>query len=154
MLTRIVFQRGYQSSHFAGNLYGKTVTNHVFYPHFHLIFRRSSPLRIKQLSTIWQDSSQTLHWPNRESVERRLPTWLARFSRLAKIVKYARIPFLMVTVYALGRQQGIIECSRNPRLVEDELLRTIFADVGMSSTLVGRLHQTCQVTFEYLVYIL
>lgn len=67
--------------------------------------------------------------------------WSPRFRRLAKIVKYIRIPALMVSVYALGRQQGIIECSRNPRLVEDELLQSILADVGTSTILMLRKKQ-------------
>jgi len=44
-----------------------------------------------------------------------------------------RIAGVVVSVYALGYQQGVINCTRSPRLMEDELLQTILADVGCRS---------------------
>lgn len=49
------------------------------------------------------------------------------------VVRYLRIPALIGSVYMLGYQQGVIECTRNPRLMEDQLLSAVLADVGCTS---------------------
>lgn len=57
----------------------------------------------------------------------------SRYKRLAQVLRAARIAGVVVSVYALGYQQGVINCTRSPRLMEDELLQTILADVGCRS---------------------
>lgn len=85
-----------------------------------------------KLGLRWTGQPKIQHFSTKEATKQAggWQTWSTRMRRFATVAKYVRIPFLMVSVYALGRQQGIIECSRNPRLVEDELLQSILADVG------------------------
>jgi len=52
------------------------------------------------------------------------------FWYLAKILKIIRIPILVVAVYSLGYQQGIVEYSRNPDEKRKELLNQIVSGVG------------------------
>lgn len=51
--------------------------------------------------------------------------------RAARFVKYTRIPFLIVSIYSLGYQQGIIDDSRNPEACRQALLDNVFASVGV-----------------------
>lgn len=53
------------------------------------------------------------------------------WKRVARIVKYTRIPFLVMSVYGLGYQQGIIDDSRNPEAARQALLDNVFASVGV-----------------------
>lgn len=55
-----------------------------------------------------------------------------RFIRAARFVKYTRIPFLIVSIYSLGYQQGIIDDSRNPEECRQALLDNVFASMGVS----------------------
>ncbi|CAB9526628.1 Metalloendopeptidase OMA1, mitochondrial [Seminavis robusta] len=104
---------------------------------------------IRRVPCHWQHSgnNQTivvLRWNNRRwlsakstpvvekaQTQQQEGRWRSSLRRFAFFVKMLRIPALGLSVYALGRQQGIIECSRNPRLIEDELLQTILMDVGV-----------------------
>jgi Zn-dependent protease with chaperone function len=43
---------------------------------------------------------------------------------------YLRIPFLVLSVYGIGYQQGIMDYSREPQNMESKLLDTILAGVG------------------------
>ena len=61
------------------------------------------------------------------------PSLFSRYKRFAQAVRFLRIAGVVGSVYALGYQQGIINCVRTPRLMEDELLQTILADVGCRS---------------------
>ena len=60
-------------------------------------------------------------------------SFFSRYKHLARVVRFARIAGVVASVYALGYQQGVINCTRSPRLMEDELLQTILADVGVRS---------------------
>ena len=53
--------------------------------------------------------------------------------RIARTVKYARIPFLVLTVFGLGHNQGIIDYSRDPNAKRVVLLNSILAGVGATS---------------------
>lgn len=52
---------------------------------------------------------------------------------LARLAYYARIPFLVLSVYGIGYQQGIMDYSRDPTRMEIKLLDTILAGVGCIS---------------------
>ena len=52
--------------------------------------------------------------------------------RLATVVKYTRIPFLIASVYALGYQQGILESTRNPDALQRNILQTLVASLGVT----------------------
>eukprot|EP00956_Cyclotella_meneghiniana_P021615 scaffold39524_cov62-Cyclotella_meneghiniana.AAC.4 len=49
---------------------------------------------------------------------------------LARLAYYARIPFLVLSVYSIGYQQGIMDYSRDPKKMQYNLLDTILAGVG------------------------
>jgi len=55
----------------------------------------------------------------------------SRWHRLARIVRYTRIPFLVLSVYGLGYQQGIIDDSRNPTATRQSLLENVYASAGV-----------------------
>jgi hypothetical protein len=52
--------------------------------------------------------------------------------RLATFVKYTRIPFLIASVYGLGYQQGILECTRNPDALQRSMLQAMLASLGVT----------------------
>ena len=52
---------------------------------------------------------------------------------LARLVYYIRLPFLVLSVYGIGYQQGIIDYSRDSARMEVKLLDTILAGVGCIS---------------------
>ncbi|KAL7519011.1 hypothetical protein ACHAWX_003813 [Stephanocyclus meneghinianus] len=56
-----------------------------------------------------------------------------KWKLLARIVYYLRIPFLVLSVYSIGYQQGIMDYSRDPKKMEASLLDTILAGVGCIS---------------------
>lgn len=74
--------------------------------------------RIRHLSS----STTAVSNASKATTPTNIKTWTIRWRRFAKVVKYIRIPAIMVSVYALGYQQGIIECSRSPRLMEGKPL--------------------------------
>jgi len=49
-------------------------------------------------------------------------------------VKNIRIPFLVLSVYGIGYQQGVIDYARDPKTKEMTLLGTVFAGVGASAS--------------------
>jgi hypothetical protein len=56
-----------------------------------------------------------------------------KWKLLARIVYYLRIPFLVLSVYSIGYQQGIMDYSRDPKKMEASLMDTILAGVGCIS---------------------
>jgi hypothetical protein len=52
---------------------------------------------------------------------------------IARVAYYLRIPFLVLSVYGIGYQQGIMDYSREPEITEDRLLDTTLASVGCTS---------------------
>eukprot|EP00804_Cyclotella_cryptica_P024673 CCRYP_001664-RB/>CCRYP_001664-RB protein AED:0.04 eAED:0.04 QI:259/1/1/1/1/1/2/268/462 len=57
-----------------------------------------------------------------------------KWKLIARIAYYLRIPFLVLSVYSIGYQQGIMDYSRDPKKMEASLLDTILAGVGCIST--------------------
>jgi len=49
---------------------------------------------------------------------------------IARMAYYLRVPFLVLSVYGIGYQQGIMDYSREPKKMESKLLTTILAGVG------------------------
>ena len=56
-----------------------------------------------------------------------------RWKIIARIAFYLRIPFLVLSVYGIGYQQGIMDYSRDPKETEANLLDTVLAGVGCVS---------------------
>ncbi|KAL7531209.1 hypothetical protein ACHAXR_003900 [Thalassiosira sp. AJA248-18] len=52
---------------------------------------------------------------------------------IARIAYYVRIPFLVLSVYGIGYQQGIMDYSRDPEDTESKLLDTVLSSVGCTS---------------------
>mmetsp|Transcript_24069 Transcript_24069/g.51967 ORF Transcript_24069/g.51967 Transcript_24069/m.51967 type:complete len:472 (-) Transcript_24069:62-1477(-) len=52
---------------------------------------------------------------------------------IARIAYYVRVPFLVLSVYGIGYQQGIMDYSRDPKNTESKLLDTTLASVGCTS---------------------
>ena len=53
------------------------------------------------------------------------------FKRLAFTIRIIRIPALIVSVYGLGYQQGVMDCTRNPQGLQEQLFKSILAGVGV-----------------------
>ncbi|KAL7577371.1 hypothetical protein ACA910_002101 [Epithemia clementina (nom. ined.)] len=51
--------------------------------------------------------------------------------RLAWWVRTLRIPVLVFSVFGLGYQQGIIECTKHPQALQQQILRGMLADHGV-----------------------
>jgi len=52
--------------------------------------------------------------------------------RLAAIVRIVRIPALVMSVFGLGYQQGIVDCTRSPQALQEQIFRSVLASVGVS----------------------
>jgi Zn-dependent protease with chaperone function len=57
-----------------------------------------------------------------------------RWKILARVVYYLRIPFIVLSVYGIGYQQGIMDYSREPETMQSRLLDTTLASVGCTSS--------------------
>jgi Zn-dependent protease with chaperone function len=49
---------------------------------------------------------------------------------LARFVRYTRIPFIVVSVYSLGYQQGVVDCTKTPKALQEQILRSILLSTG------------------------
>lgn len=54
------------------------------------------------------------------------PIW----RRLALAVRYTRIPLLVASVYSLGYQQGIVDCTKTPVALQNQILNSILMSMG------------------------
>lgn len=57
-----------------------------------------------------------------------------RWKIFARVVYYLRIPFLVLSVYGIGYQQGIMDYAREPETMQSRLLDTTLASVGCTSS--------------------
>jgi Zn-dependent protease with chaperone function len=53
--------------------------------------------------------------------------------RLGLFFKYTRIPFLIVAIYGLGYQQGVIDTVRNPSKLQQGIFESICLEMGVTS---------------------
>jgi hypothetical protein len=60
-------------------------------------------------------------------------TTVVFWRRLATAVKYVRIPFLVLSVFGLGYNQGLLDYARDPEAKERYLLDTALAGVAATS---------------------
>ena len=51
--------------------------------------------------------------------------------RFANFVRYVRIPALVLGVYSLGYQQGIMDCTKTPKMLQDKIMNTILVEQGV-----------------------
>eukprot|EP00986_Skeletonema_menzelii_P000585 scaffold162_cov143-Skeletonema_menzelii.AAC.4 len=56
-----------------------------------------------------------------------------RWRRIARFAYYVRIPALVLSVYGIGYQQGIMDFAREKEVMEAKLLQTVLAGVGCTS---------------------
>jgi Zn-dependent protease with chaperone function len=56
-----------------------------------------------------------------------------RWRRLGLFFKYTRIPFLIVAIYGLGYQQGVIDTVRNPSKLQQGIFESICLEMGVTS---------------------
>lgn len=54
--------------------------------------------------------------------------------RFANFVRYVRIPALVLGVYSLGYQQGIMDCTKTPKMLQDKIMSTILVEQGVKDT--------------------
>jgi Peptidase family M48 len=61
----------------------------------------------------------------------------SRFSvfwrRFATVVRYIRIPVLIVSVYSLGYQQGVIDCTKQPVALQQSILNSVLVNSGATT---------------------
>ena len=54
------------------------------------------------------------------------------FRRIATFVRYVRIPALILGVYTLGYQQGLIDCTAKPKALQEKVMAGILAGQGVT----------------------
>lgn len=86
-------------------------------------FRGSRPLIRRSL--IQQFSTKTTALPAAPSSSS------SRFRRFAQWARYGRIGVLVVSVYSLGYQQGVVDCVKSPLAMQEKILLTILMGVGV-----------------------
>jgi Zn-dependent protease with chaperone function len=60
------------------------------------------------------------------------PTSKSSFwNRLARFVRYTRIPIIVVSIYSLGYQQGVVDCTKTPIALQEQILRSILLSTGV-----------------------
>ncbi|KAL7548694.1 hypothetical protein ACHAWF_011966 [Thalassiosira exigua] len=64
-------------------------------------------------------------------VPKQLTKW--KWKIVARVAFYLRIPFLVLSVYGIGYQQGIMDYSREPEHMESQMFNTVLTGVGCSS---------------------
>lgn len=60
-------------------------------------------------------------------------TKTSRWNRLARLVRFTRIPFLVLSVYGLGYQQGIVDDIRDPKNTREAIMDKVLSSVAISS---------------------
>jgi Zn-dependent protease with chaperone function len=96
------------------------------------------PLLVTIRSTSRRSSSSSSSTANDvrslwERFRRRVQQSLARpfWRRLAIFVRYTRIPLLVASVYSLGYQQGIVDCTKTPLALQSQILQSILMSMGI-----------------------
>jgi Zn-dependent protease with chaperone function len=56
-----------------------------------------------------------------------------RWIRFARVVRMIRIPVLVVSVYSFGYQQGIIDCTKAPGMIHDQIFVSILKSSGVTN---------------------
>jgi len=56
-----------------------------------------------------------------------------KWRRIARFAYYVRIPALVLSVYGIGYQQGIMDFAREKEVMEAKILQTVLAGVGCTS---------------------
>ena len=97
-------------------------------------FLRASSCR--RLPSLLFLSTNTVPVVAKQTIVVRGSNWIL----LGRAVRYLRIPFLVVSVYGLGYQQGIIDDSRNPQQTRGALLDNVLAGVGASRDTMDVIH--------------
>jgi Zn-dependent protease with chaperone function len=64
-------------------------------------------------STSWFSAPSSLFW-----------------QRLARLVRIVRIPVLVVSVYSLGFQQGVMDCTKTPDALSEKILLSVLVATG------------------------
>lgn len=62
------------------------------------------------------------------------PQTSSRWHRIARVIRYVRIPVIVISVYALGYQQGVIDCTKEPVALQNQIINSILVSIGCSST--------------------
>jgi Zn-dependent protease with chaperone function len=79
--------------------------------------RRPHRLGTHPFSTTSRPTPQRTHW-----------------QRLAILIRYTRIPILVTSVYALGYQQGVMDCTKSPEAMQEQILQSILLSVGVKDS--------------------
>jgi Zn-dependent protease with chaperone function len=96
----------------------------MFPNHWNVVTRRLVPSKIGMMSTIRLVSNTST-----STVSNRSRWW----SHFAVVLRYVRIPVLIVSVYSLGYQQGIIDCIKEPIALQNQILHGILLSTGCTN---------------------
>jgi Zn-dependent protease with chaperone function len=99
-----------------------------------LSFRNSliAPWSVKQL----QQRQRLIRWTTTVAGPTAAPRQVSssssstRWQRIAFFIRYVRIPALIISVYSLGYQQGVIDCIKEPVALQNQLLQGILVSTG------------------------
>jgi len=132
-----------------------TITKNNAYHHFYystvtcrlFLQKQNPPPKCRRLLSSSTSTTKQLVEKPPSSLSVKLPQWIPllgrqqtqgnkntqgqnRWKAIARFVKYTRIPFLIVSIYGLGYQQGIVDYSRDPLEKQEVLLDSLLAGVG------------------------
>src|SRR5210317_823575 len=99
-------------------------------------FSRSSPQLLHRhyyLNNSFRFSTSSSSVVGKQSIKSAADNRRDRWRRIARIAYYIRIPALVLSVYGIGYQQGIIDFAREKETMEAKLLQTVLAGVGCTS---------------------
>jgi hypothetical protein len=85
------------------------------------------------LAASWRKfASDAVQTATKEQSKQETKTRSYWWYRLAVFVRYVRIPALVLGVYSLGYQQGIMDCTKTPKMLQEKIMDTVLVGQGIS----------------------
>jgi hypothetical protein len=91
--------------------------------------RHHSCVDLNKIASRFSTSTSSISKEISENANNRRDRWI----RIARIAYFLRLPALVLSVYSIGYQQGIMDFSREKEIMEAKLLQTILSGVGCTS---------------------
>lgn len=101
--------------------YGKTLRTGISCPIFRSYHHSTKRAALNQPATI-------AYAPAAAAITKQQGS--SRWHYIATAIRYVRIPVLIVSVYALGYQQGVIDCTKEPEALQHQILNGILVSTG------------------------
>ena len=121
------------------NGFRRLCNNSNLHRHDHVARRYSSsmimfrPWCVPTIRLIPSKNSVTILTRSAASNTNAVPNRSRWWTRFAIVLRYVRIPVLIVSVYSLGYQQGIIDCIKEPIALQNQILNGVLLSTGCTS---------------------